>query len=117
MIGPLWTRRMHPVPRMLGMLFIDAMREPFRLYAYVVPAYWRVGLARWWKTFWKYVPDFIDRPASAGDTSAGSLLLCGKRDPLPDRECVKVQELPGAHACTFSHADECAEAIQALKPA
>jgi hypothetical protein len=104
-VGPLWTRSAYPTLRTFARLSLDAFREPLALYRYVIPAYWRTGLARWWRTWRRYVPDV----ACASEHRA----IAGTRDPIPDRACVHVVDVPGAHACVFSHAEEVADAILA----
>jgi pimeloyl-ACP methyl ester carboxylesterase len=116
MIGPVWTRHPLPLMRMGLMLMLDALREPLKLWSYILPAYWRTGVARWWMTVWRYTSDITD-----GEV-VGDRLIAGERDPIPDRETVAVTSAPGAHACHFSHPDEVAELISrdvapALKPA
>ncbi|HEY3053529.1 MAG TPA: alpha/beta fold hydrolase, partial [Thermoanaerobaculia bacterium] len=44
-VGPLWTHAKHPMLHLLRRLLMDAFREPLSLYAYVIPAYWRTGVA------------------------------------------------------------------------
>lgn len=100
LIGPLWTRHPHPLIRMFFCLALDALREPLGLYRFVIPAYWRAGLRRWWKTFRLYMPDIV-REAPPHD----AILLSGERDPIPDRNCVAVTNVAGAHACTLSDPD------------
>jgi hypothetical protein len=39
-------------------------------------------------------------------------MISGERDPIPDRTCVEVVEVPGAHACVFSHARELVEVLR-----
>jgi len=102
--GPLWTQRHWT--RTFVMLALDAFREPLSLYRHVLPAYWRAGLLRWWRTWWKCIPDLRSRPAEG-------TFLAGERDPLPDRDRVPVQSVPGAHACVYSHAEDVASAIAA----
>lgn len=101
MMGPLWTRR-GPMTRLFAMLALDAFREPFHLYRFVVPAYWRAGLWRWWRTLRRYVPDLKREPPDM-------IMVAGRRDPLPDRDRVRVAEVAGAHACHFSNPVECAQ--------
>jgi pimeloyl-ACP methyl ester carboxylesterase len=104
-VGPLWTRTRHPHVRIFSMLALDAFREPLSLFRYVIPAYWRVGVARWLSTWRRYAPDV----ACASPTG---LFLAGDRDPLPDRTCIPVVTVPGAHACPFSHPSAVADAIR-----
>ena len=106
-IGPLWTTNPVPTFRLLGMLALDALREPMRLYRYVTPAYWRTGLARWWITGRRFI-DELQREPPPG------LMLAGEHDPIPDRRRVKLTLVPGAHACNVSHPDEVAAAIDAF---
>jgi pimeloyl-ACP methyl ester carboxylesterase len=101
-VGPLWTR--HHWTRVLFMLLLDALREPLGLYPFVIRAYWRVGLLRWWRTWRRFIPDLAVAPPEG-------VFLAGERDPLTDRERVPVTSVPGAHACVFSHAAEIAERI------
>lgn len=105
LVGPLWTRTRHPHLRIFAMLALDALREPLSLYRYVIPAYWRAGIARWAATWRRYARD-------VACASPDALLLAGERDPLPDRTCTPVETVPGAHACVFSHAREVAEAVR-----
>jgi pimeloyl-ACP methyl ester carboxylesterase len=101
-VGPLWTRQ-HWL-RVLFMLVLDAFREPPALYRYIVPAYWRTGIARWWQTWRRFIPDLASPPPEG-------LFLAGARDPLPDRTFVPVVEVPGAHACVFSEGEEVASQL------
>jgi pimeloyl-ACP methyl ester carboxylesterase len=103
-VGPLWTRARHPSLRTFTMLALDAFREPLSLYRYVLPAYWRVGVARWLSTWLRYAPD-------VACTSQDALMLAGEHDPLPDSTCTPVATVPGAHACVFSHPGAVAERI------
>ncbi|HEY0370425.1 MAG TPA: alpha/beta fold hydrolase [Thermoanaerobaculia bacterium] len=105
-VGPLWTRTAHPHLRTFAMLALDAFREPLSLFRYVLPAYWRVGVARWWQTWRRYAPDITCAAAPP------ARILAGKRDPLPDHRCVAVTHVGGAHACVFSHAAEVVEALE-----
>jgi pimeloyl-ACP methyl ester carboxylesterase len=111
--GPLWTAARFPQARTFRNLALDAFREPFALYRHVVRAYWRTGLARWWKTWRRFLPDLTTPPPD-------TLMIAGSRDPIPDRRHVHVVEVPGAHACTFSHPREVAavlrESLQANQP-
>lgn len=100
-IGPVWTRK--PMLRIFAMIALDALREPLALYRAVIPAYWRAGVWRWWRTWCRYARDL--------DTPPDALTLAGRRDPIPDRTFVRVREVSGAHACHFSHAGEVAEAL------
>jgi pimeloyl-ACP methyl ester carboxylesterase len=102
-IGPLWSPR-HP-RRLLYALMIDSFREPLALYTHVIRAYWRSGLGRWFATYRRYAADIR--------TVAPSLeMLAGERDPLVDRNSISnLTLIPGAHACHFSHPEECTTAI------
>ena len=100
-IGPLWTTTRHPQLRFFPRLALDALREPLALYRFVLPAYWRTGMWRWWRTWLLYVPDLAARPPAEGT------FIAGVRDPLPDMEVTRVA---GAHACHFSNAMEVLEA-------
>ncbi|HEX2121598.1 MAG TPA: alpha/beta fold hydrolase, partial [Thermoanaerobaculia bacterium] len=106
-VGPLWTGSAYPQLRVFTRLALDAFREPWSLYRFVIPAYWRAGLARWWLTWRRFARDVVSPPP------ANALFLAGARDPLPDRATTPLREVPGAHACVFSHADEVADAITA----
>jgi pimeloyl-ACP methyl ester carboxylesterase len=103
-IGPLWSPR-HPL-RLLDALIVDAFREPLALYTYVIRAYWRSGLGRWFTTYRRYAADVR--------TAAPPLeMLAGERDPLVDRDSIaNLTLLPGAHACHFSHPEECATFLE-----
>jgi pimeloyl-ACP methyl ester carboxylesterase len=103
-VGPLWTRKHWT--RTLFTLVLDAIREPLALYRYVIPAYWRTGIARWWLTWRRFIPD-LPAPPSPGTS------IAGVRDPLPDRQFQSLREVPGAHACVFSHAEEVASELGA----
>jgi pimeloyl-ACP methyl ester carboxylesterase len=103
-ISPLWTRSAHPNTRIFSRLFLDAFREPLALYRFVIPAYWRTGVARWLRTWRRYAAD-VTTPPPQGRA------LAGTRDPIPDRAFMPVIDIPGAHACVFSHAEEVAEKI------
>jgi pimeloyl-ACP methyl ester carboxylesterase len=96
-IGPVWTR--HGTWRVFVMIALDALREPLALYRFVLRAYWRAGLWRWWLTWRRHLRDI------AGDVPRDALLMSGRRDPIVDRSRVGVREVDGAHACHFSHAD------------
>ena len=102
LVGPLWTRSRHPQIRTLARLALDAFREPLSLYRYVISAYWRTGIARWWKTARRFALDIGCDAVLPPD----SIVIAGKRDPIPDHTCLEVQEVPGAHACVFSHPRE-----------
>jgi pimeloyl-ACP methyl ester carboxylesterase len=106
-MGPLWTRSEWPRLRTFAMLALDALRESLPLYRYVLHAYWRVGIARWWGTWTRFSRDLRCTPSSH-DACAGVL------DPLPDRTCLPLVEVPGAHACHFSHPDESADFVAGL---
>ena len=94
--GPLWTRRHWS--RVMLMLVLDAFREPLSLYRFVLPAYWRVGFARWWMTWRRVIPDLRSSPEEG-------TFLAGRRDPLPDRSLMNVVPVAGAHACVYSNAE------------
>jgi pimeloyl-ACP methyl ester carboxylesterase len=111
-VGPLWTRSRHPQIRILLRLALDGFREPLSLYRYILRAYWRTGIARWWRTARRFVRDVGCEPG----LPEGSLVIAGVRDPIPDRACMDVQDVPGAHACTYSHATEVGELIRANSP-
>jgi pimeloyl-ACP methyl ester carboxylesterase len=103
-IGPLWTRARYPQLRFVPRLPLDALREPLSIYRFVLPAYWRVGIWRWWCTWRRFVADMSARPPEA-------LMIAGERDPLPDKSCTTSMRVPGAHACHFSDPDAVAELI------
>jgi pimeloyl-ACP methyl ester carboxylesterase len=104
-VGPLWTRARYPQLRVFTQLALDALREPLALYRYVVRAYWRTGIARWYLTWRRFAPDVVCLPPT------DALFLAGERDPIPDRNCVNVQTVPGAHACVFSEAEAVVERV------
>ncbi|HEV8660332.1 MAG TPA: alpha/beta fold hydrolase [Thermoanaerobaculia bacterium] len=106
-VGPLWTRARHPMGRLLRRLLLDAFREPLALYAYVIPAYWNTGLARWWTTFYRSLGDIRNEPPSG-------LMIAGERDPLPDMP--DIVRVPGAHACLFSNPAEVTRLLVAHSP-
>jgi pimeloyl-ACP methyl ester carboxylesterase len=104
MVGPLWSERSLPQLRTFANLALDAFREPFALFRYVIAAYWRTGIARWWLTWRRFLP-------AVGETPPKALFIAGKRDPIPDRTRVAIVHVEGAHACVFSHPQEVAAAI------
>jgi len=104
-VGALWTRTRFPVLRTFAMLALDAFREPLALYRYVIPAYWRIGVARWFVTGLRYARDIVQAPPEGR-------FLAGQRDPIPDRTCIPAELVPGAHACVFSHAEELASRFE-----
>lgn len=106
-VGPLWTASRYPTLRTMFMLMLDALREPLALYRHILAAYWRTGLNRWWMTWWRSERDVARVPHFDDET----LLICGVRDPIPDRRVLKLIEVPGAHACLYSHADEVAAVV------
>ena len=106
LLGPLWSATRHPFLRMAAMLALDAVREPLRLYRFVLPAYWRAGVGRWWRTWRRYVQDL---PCSRVPRDAE--FIAGRRDPLADRRCVTPREIDGAHACNDSHPEQLAEVV------
>jgi pimeloyl-ACP methyl ester carboxylesterase len=112
-VGPLWTRSRHPRIRMFLCLVLDAFREPLTLYRYILRAYWRTGIARWCRTALRYARDAACPP----ELPAGSLMIAGERDPIPDRTCMDVHVVPGAHACIFSHPHEVADLLERRRPA
>ncbi|HEY2093122.1 MAG TPA: alpha/beta fold hydrolase [Thermoanaerobaculia bacterium] len=103
-IGPLWTRSRHPDLHYMPRIALDAFREPLRLWRYILPAYWRVGIARWLGTWEKQLDDTTAPPPEM-------MMIAGTRDPLVDRTAVRVIDVPGAHACLFSHPEEVAERV------
>lgn len=99
-IGPLWSDR--SIARLFPALIVDAFREQLSLFIYVLRAYWRCGLWRWFATLWRYRDDLRSEPPQA-------LMLAGEKDPLPDRRWIKNLILvPGAHACLFAFPEETA---------
>ena len=107
-VGALWTRRRFPNARLLALLALDALREPFALFRYVLAAYWRAGVARWLLTWRRYAPDIAAAPPAA------ALFLAGTRDPIPDRGAAPTREVAGAHACVFSHPGAVADVIDEI---
>jgi pimeloyl-ACP methyl ester carboxylesterase len=106
-IGPLWSRARHPHIRFASRLFLDAFREPLALAPFVMRAYLRCGLARWLATWRLCARDLRDRPQSG-------TFIAGSRDPIPDRDFVKVIDVPGAHACHFFDSVASADHIMAF---
>jgi pimeloyl-ACP methyl ester carboxylesterase len=103
-VGPLWTQT--PV-RLLWALLRDAWREPPRLWPLIVRAYVRCGVRRWLGTFRHAIRDIESPPPSSGR------MVAGERDPLPNRRAFERLELvPGAHACHFSHPGATADAVR-----
>jgi pimeloyl-ACP methyl ester carboxylesterase len=103
-IGPLWSE--DPPERLFPLLLADISREPLALWPFVVSAYWRCGLGRWFRTFRRYREDLRRVPGHLPS------LIAGERDPLPDREALpSITEVAGAHACQFSHPEETADAV------
>ena len=100
-IGPLWSQTL---PRLFRALLLDAFREPLALWPFVLRAYWRCGLARWFASIRHAMGDIAQPPPAAGR------MLAGARDPLPAlRDLTRV---PGAHACHFSFAEVTAREIR-----
>ncbi len=95
-VGPAWTCSSHPTIRIFTMLALDALREPFALYRYVLSAYWRTGFTLWFRTWRKFLADLRT-------SAADGLVLAGEHDPIPDRRVVSMTHVPGAHACVVSH--------------
>jgi pimeloyl-ACP methyl ester carboxylesterase len=108
-VGPLWTRTRYPSVRIFAMLALDALREPLGLYRYVLPAYWRIGVARWLATWRRYAADVTCAPPPG-------VCLAGGRDPIPDRTCTPTITVPGAHACVFSHPAALASSVSGVRP-
>jgi len=96
-IGPLWTRR--PVGLLVALL-LDALREPLALWPFVLRAYWRCGLWRWFASFRRAAADIAAAPPPTGR------MLAGECDPLPILR--DIARVPGAHACHFSFPAQCA---------
>jgi pimeloyl-ACP methyl ester carboxylesterase len=90
--GQRWWRLMHG-------LLVDAFREPFALWRYVLAAYWRTGVWRWLRTFRRHL---------AEAKKAERNVVVGARDPLIPKENAVL--VPGAHAMHFSHPIETAAA-------
>lgn len=103
-VGPLWTASKHPELYFAPRIALDGLREPVRLWRYIIPAYWRVGIARWFGTWRKQLDDATSAPPQM-------TMLGGVRDPIIDRRAARVIDVPGAHACLFSHPDEVAERV------
>jgi len=116
-IGPLWSQARHPYRRLFFDLVLDAFREPWSLFRFVIPAYWRAGLGRWWKTWRRYADDTRVAPPAITQPLT---MLAGERDPLVDRERTRELDpnarldLPGAHACHFSFPESAADAVVAF---
>jgi len=100
-IGPLWSRT--PLP-LLAALLRDGFREPLALWPFVLRAYFRCGVARWFASFRHAMRDIAHAPPASGR------MLAGERDPLP--ALPDVERVPGAHACHFSFAEATARAAQ-----
>jgi 2-hydroxy-6-oxonona-2,4-dienedioate hydrolase len=97
-IGPLWSQKM---PRLLGALLLDAFREPLALWPFVVRAYFRCGLGRWFRSVRLAAHDIAHAPPTRGR------MFAGERDPLPALRGVR--RIAGAHACHFSDPDPCVD--------
>jgi pimeloyl-ACP methyl ester carboxylesterase len=104
--GPLWSAHRHAL-RIFLHLALDAFREPFALYRLVIPAYWRAGFWRWLRTWQKAADDVACTP----DLPTPYVAISGLRDPITDRNCMHPVEVPGAHACVFSHPAPVADAM------
>lgn len=111
LVGPVWTVARHPTLRLMFMLVLDAMREHLSLYRWLVPAYWRTGMIRWWRTWTRYAKEISD----IGVIPERHLIVCGRGDPITDRRCVTPVEISGAHACNVSHPEELAEVIAGVE--
>jgi len=111
-ISPVWSERV-TIARRAGELLLDATREPWSLFAAVLRAYWRTGLLRWFATFRRLIPDMRTMPV----ISVPHAIVAGARDPLSDHDAARaidphaIIDLPGAHACHYSHPQEAARAI------
>lgn len=103
-LGPVWTRVATPTLRLFAMLALDALREPLSLYRFVLPAYWRTGLWRWWSTWRRFRDDLRVAPTRG-------VMIAGERDPISDRRVATIEHVPGAHACNVSHPAEVAQRI------
>jgi len=104
-VGPLWTKSRHPILHFIRTLALDAFREPFSLYTYVIPSYWRTGFRKWWKTLRRSLSDVRETPPEG-------VMIAGERDPIPDRATItNIVSVPGAHACAFSEPAEVAETV------
>ena len=114
-LSPLWSDSRHPVRRLAFDLILDAFREPPSLWPLILRAYWRAGLARWFETFRRHVPDFRALPPLAVPFA----MMAAARDPLVDAAKIRsldrgaLLDLPGAHAMHHSHPAESAAAITA----
>lgn len=106
-IGPLWTRGYKAHLRFLIRLLLDGLHEPIGVYPFAIRSFFRAGIRRWYSTWQQFAPDLAGPPS----LPRPALYLAGERDPLPDRSCVPLVEVSGAHACFVSHPDETAEAI------
>ena len=95
-------------PDRVRTLALDALREPLRLYRFVIPAYWRTGVWRWCVSLWRSRNDLNAEPGKG-------LIIAGLRDPLPDRDTVIMTHVDGAHACHFSHPEANAERLTPLR--
>jgi pimeloyl-ACP methyl ester carboxylesterase len=109
-IGPLWTCSRTPQLRFFLRLALDAFREPLSIYRFVIPAYWRAGVWRWWQTWRRFVKDICGKPPAG-------VMIAGSRDPLPDDACVTAVRVAGAHACHFSDPEGVAEVLEAWRVA
>ena len=96
-VGPLWTPARSPHTRFFPRLALDGLREPLGLFRFVIAAYWRTGLWRWWQTWRAYLRDIHSAPPAEG------IFVAGIRDPLPDPSAVDLVRVEGAHACHYSH--------------
>jgi pimeloyl-ACP methyl ester carboxylesterase len=111
-LSPLWSDSRHPVRRLAVDLLADALREPPSLWPFILRAYWRAGLWRWFVTFRRHVAGFRSFPPLTVSFS----MIAGGRDPLIDTATIRALDphatldLPGAHAMHFSHPEETADA-------
>jgi pimeloyl-ACP methyl ester carboxylesterase len=106
-IGPLWSRAT-PL-RLLPNLLLDIGRESISLYPFVIRAYWRAGLRRWFVTFRRHADDLGTDPPS------DARMIAGRNDPLPDRSRIAgLIFISGAHACHFAYPEEAAESVASL---
>ncbi len=103
-VGPLWTVARHLEIHFALRIALDAFREPLRLWRYIVPAYWRAGIARWIATWRKQLGDAASAPPEMA-------MIAGQRDPIVDRRAVHVIDVPGPHACLFTNPEEVAERV------
>lgn len=81
--GPSGAPGSHRLLRQAWGLFLDTMREPWRLFPFVLHAYLRAGPVRFWRTWWEGAKH--DPFAVLPRVRAPGVVVVGTRDPVVTR--------------------------------